>query len=468
MPIDASIYSQAQVPQINIPSPIDTASKAMQLSQLGMQRMMMARQLQSQQALRQAYSDNTDQTGQLDRQGFISQLGANPLTAPEAMDYSQKFAQMDKAQAEAQSQKMEAMSKTVGQVYPTMKYLAGLPEDQRENAYPSAMQQLAAQGVNMQNIPQAGGQFVYDPNHFAQSYGILSQTKNALDSQNTQAQTENTQAKTGQTQTEVAQMPLKNQQLQSEVAKNYSEVGQAGAKLNTELYGSRSPNAELTSQYDKQAAPIRSSQIAMQQMLDNYNHPSPQGDASLILNAYKIKFPNAPDVNSLEELSKSQSAPDAFKNAAYKALSGGIDGPTRDNLMRDGASTFRANVTSLRGIQSKYQAREKQQNVSDPTLTQEPAIDQTYSDAMALQKNLGPYIPPSERGGIMGGMSSLASKMLGTGGDKNANASAPQPKYRASGSSVSGDELAQYATKHNMKLSDAQTFLRSQGYVIGR
>ena len=67
MAIDPSIFSNVSTPQINMPSPLATAQQAMTLNQLGMNQAMMARQFQTQAATRQAYADNTDQNGNLDR-----------------------------------------------------------------------------------------------------------------------------------------------------------------------------------------------------------------------------------------------------------------------------------------------------------------------------------------------------------------------------------------------------------------
>lgn len=388
MGIDASIYSNVQAPQVNIPNPADYAEKSMRLSALGIQQAQIAQQLGTQAAVKTAYAKNTDpQSGQLDRAGFLSDLGK---TAPmAASDYSSQFVQQDKQKAEAQTAQMQSTHQVLSVTTPALQYLLGLPDDQAAKAYPQVMAQMKSQGVpNMQNTPPE-----WDRGWAQQGYSVGSKMKEGLE----------------------------NQMIQSNIAT-------APIQRNADLYGSRSPNAELTSQYDKQAQPVRNSQMAMGQMIDNYKNPSPQGDASLILNAFKIKFPNAPDVNSLEELSKSQAAPDAFKQMANKAISGGLDQATRDNIMRDGVSTFRANVGSLRGIQQRYQTRAQQQNVNDPTLTMEPAIDKTYGDALALQKQIGPYVPPAQRGGMTGALSSIASKAMGIGGNQPANAaSGPTP-----------------------------------------
>lgn len=186
------------------------------------------------------------------------------------------------------------------------------------------------------------------------------------------------------------------------------------ADLLDKATGSRSPVNTLGEQYDNHPTVklANGSQVAMQQMLDSYRHPSPQGDASLFLNAFKIKFPNVPDVNSLEELKSSQAAPDQWRQKATQVLSGGLDQATRDNLMRDGVSTFRGNVQSVRGIQKKFQSMAKSRKINDTSFTAEPAIDQTFKDAQALNDQIGDYVPPSGRGGIEG-------KVMGLLGGRN-------------------------------------------------
>lgn len=435
MGLDASIYQNVNTPPPTpLQNPMDVAQKALTLSQLAMQNQQLQQQTATTQAVRSIYAKNTDQNGNLNQPQFLSDLGK--VSPQAAMQYKDQFSKSDKEAAEAQSAKMDATGKIIDQTLPHMEYLNSVPSDQRPQVYHNLMQDLSQKGVPMQNVPPEFSQPWLD-----QTIGTLTKTKAYIDQQKSQA----------------------------EIAKTYSDIGQAPAKLNSELYGSRSPNATLTDQYTADAKPIRSSQLAMKQMLDNYSHPSPQGDASLILNAFKIKFPTAPDVNSLKELSESQAAPDQFKQWANKALSGGLDTATRDNLMRDGVSTFRANVDTLRDYQDKYKERAKAQNVSDTSFLSEPGVDKTYAQAMKLQDKIGPYVPPSERGGIMAGLNKLAASITGVGGNKPANAdSKTSDQYRKVGSPVSADEVAQYATKHNMKLSDAQKYLRSQGYAIGR
>lgn len=386
MAIDTSFYQTLKPVQVDTPDVAGSLQKGLSLSQLALQNQQTQLQMGTNQAIRSLYAKHTGANGKLDQQSFLSDLAkVNPQAS---LSMQEQLGKADKGTADAQGAQMDTVQKIVGQTLPAMNYLAGLPEQQRATQYGEVMKHLESQGVPMNNIPKdSNGNYMYDPGHFAQSFGTLRNT--AAD--------------------------LANQKTVSEIGKNRSEIAMAPAKLSSDLYGSRSPNAELTSQYSSDVKPIRGSQGAMAQMMDNYKNPSPQGDASLVLNAFKIKFPNAPDVNSLEELTKSQSVPDTWRAKAAHAMQGGLDQPTRDNLMRDAVSTFRANYDTYQGIKDRYQARQKQQNVNDPTLTYEPALDKTYGQAMDIQKQIGPYVPPAERSGVIAGISRLAGNVMGTG-----------------------------------------------------
>jgi hypothetical protein len=155
-----------------------------------------------------------------------------------------------------------------------------------------------------------------------------------------------------------------------------------------------------------------------------------------------------------------------MKNWVSEKLAGVKDQNTRDDLMRDAFGTFEGNVEGLRGIQSKYLQKAKNQGVPGANdIIAEPAIENTLSQVQALKKQIGPYVPPTERPGIMGSLTGLASKLMGTGGVQTANASTQ--KYRPPGSTVTSDQVAQYATRHGKTLKDAQSILKGMGYVLG-
>lgn len=383
MPIDASIYNNVQPAQV--PSYADMAKNAMSLSQLAMQNNQMQRSFAIQQATRQAYARNLGPDGKVNEDGYLSDLGRIDPNARYAAQ--EQIGKANQSYAAADSAKTDAAQKILSITHPVLQQLASMPEDQRAQEFPLYMQRLAQQGVPMHNVPMANGQPVYDPSWFKQTYNSSSQMKDYLDNQKTIAET----------------------------GKANSETMMAPVKLQASLYGPRSANVALTSQYDKQIDDMRTSAKAANQMIDNYNHPSPQGDASLVLNAFKIKFPNAPDVNSLKELHESQATIDQWKNLFYKAANGGFDQQTRDNLMRDGISTYRANYNSAQDIRQRFNDRAKFQGVNDPTLTKEPLLDNTYKTLSGLQDKVGPYVPSSDRGGFIAGVSKLASRVMGAG-----------------------------------------------------
>lgn len=390
--LDPSIYQNAYNPQPITPiDPVGSAQKAYGLADMALQHNQMQQQIQGQQLSRWALAKNTDPTtGKLDQDGALADINKHNPTLGLAM--GNQFSAANKAQAEAQSAQLDTQTKTLNFTGPAFEHMAGMPEAQRAAAYPQVVQQLKDQGVDTSKLDHP-----YDPTLFSQYYDTWSKTKDAL----------------------------ANHLTQSEIAKNQSETAMAPAKLNAEVYGSRSPNAELSSQYNADVKTVKTSQLAMDQMLDSYKNKTPQGDASLVLQNFRIRNPGVPDVNSIDEMKKSQAFTDQWKNKLTEAQSGGFDDNTRDNLIRDGMSAFRANYGSYQGIKDRYNARAQQQNVKDPTLTYEPAIEKTNAAVSKLSDSLGPYVPPSERaGGYLG----AAKVMLGLGGSKTAEAAAPDAR----------------------------------------
>lgn len=201
MPIDASIYQNVSQAQPVAPqNPMDVAQKAMSLAQLGMQYQQTAKQMQTQAAIQGAYMRNTDPTtGKLNKDGVLAELGR---TAPiAAQQVSGQFAQADEAQAKARTAQVDAAQKTLSYTVPAMHYLAGMPEDQRSQAYSGVMDQLKDAGVDTSRMPTQ-----YDPGHFKQVYGMVdsvgSQMKDYLDNQKTQAETDKAQADAAKTRSE--------------------------------------------------------------------------------------------------------------------------------------------------------------------------------------------------------------------------------------------------------------------------
>lgn len=394
MPADASIYGNVQTPQINIPNPMDMAAKSMQLSQLGMQQMQMARQLQTQSAIQSAYMHNTDPaTGQLDQAGYLSDLGRmSPMAAQQETG---RLAEQNKQVAESKAAQLDAQQKTLSLTGPAFDLMAQIPEDKRAAVYPKVIDQLKGQGVDTSRMDHP-----YDPGLFNQYLQTWRNSKQGLE----------------------------NQVAQSTIAKNLAEAGpMAQAKLQGEVYGSRSPTVTLADQFNAEPGVkgAKSSQVTMQQMLDSYGNKTPQGDASLVLNNFRIRNPGVPDVNSIDEMKSSEAVGPTWKNKLNQAISGGFDQPTRDDLIRDGISAYRANMDTLSSLKDQYRDTAKFRGVTDHTIFNTPAADKTSAATTALQKNIGPYVTPAQRGGIMGAVNGLLSKVTGTGGDQSASAASP-------------------------------------------
>lgn len=433
MPIDASIYQSVKPIPVDLPDPVKTAEAAMTLRQMGMQ-------VQTQNAVRDAYAANTDpQTGQLNQQGFLAHIGKNaPWALPQ---FQQQYAAINKQQAEAKAAWADAANKALTVTGPKMDYVNSVPEENRPQAYREMLRAVVAQGGDTNGmLPD------YDPGFWSQKYQEWQRSEPKLKSLLTQA----------------------------EIRAKNAEAALVPVKYKNEVFGSRSPTESLAGDYTKDIAPIKSSQIAMRQMFDNFDHPTPQGDASLMLNAFKIKFPNAPDVNSLEELSKSQAIPDQWRKAISQKGKGVFDDETRANLLRDGISTYRANYGTYKDVAEKYRQMAQARDIPLGGMINEPALDRTMAEAEKRQEKLGGYKTPAERGGIGGFISSL------TGGKEKEATAAPtekesgpkkqdtSTKYRPQGASISADELAKYAIKEKTTLQKARAHLEGLGYVIGR
>lgn len=401
MAIDASIYQNLR--PVQTPDIADVMQKAMTLKQLAYQNQQQDYALQKQQALRDAYASNMNPDGTVNQQGAISQYSKIDPMGGIALGNS--LSEMAKKRAETTSAEADSIPKQIAAVAPVIQNLNKMSEEDRAKNFDPAMKSLAAQGYHPPNVPMdAKGNYLYDPDHYKLSVDTLMNSPYYQDYLQKQAGVAETKSKT---------------------AINYSNVAQGPAALKEKQFGRSSPNATLSNQYaeDPSIKLARSSQGPMQQMLKNFSDKSPQGDASLVLNAFKIKFPNAPDVNSLAELSHAQGVTDQMRQWASQTLNGLKDPETRDNLMRDGIATYEANVGSIRGTQQKYLTKAQNQGVPGAQdIVNEPAVDQTYTAAMKLKKEMGPYVPPTERGGFVGGITKAAANTLGVGSNK-ANAS---------------------------------------------
>lgn len=201
MGIDTSMYQTMQPAQA--PDVGAAMQRAMTLSNLGLQNQnaqlanqQAQYQMQGQQAMRQAFADNTDENGNLNRQGAISQIArVNPQMA---MQLGQSMTAMDKSRAEAQKSQMESTHATLSVTVPAMKdLLTNTPPDQRAAVWPKIREQLInSAGVDPSKLPDH-----YDEGLFQHAYYQGSQMKEQLD--NTLAQTSITE-KQAQTKKDLA------------------------------------------------------------------------------------------------------------------------------------------------------------------------------------------------------------------------------------------------------------------------
>lgn len=387
--LDASIYGNMQVPKVNMPNPLDMQEKTMSMGLMGVRGNQILYDVMNQRAVMDSGRKAIDpQTGRINRGQFLRNLSqSSPAMAMEAEKF---YNQQDKMESDALAAKMEAAHKVLSVATPTVEYLLSLPDAQARAAFPNVVAQLKEQGVPTNSVPMLNGVPVWDRAWAKQTYAIGSRMKEGLENQMRAMS--------------IQKMPYEMQKL---------------------MYGSGSPNAVLTGNYNDQVKPLRQSQIFMNRFLENYMNPTPAGDASLVLDAFKMKYPNAPDVNSLHEIATSQSIPDRWRQWAAHALEGGIGEEGRRNIMKDVGPAYLANMETLQAIQHQTRMRQQYQGVNDPTVTFEPAMDITAQKVRGILEDIGPYVPPTQRGGVTGAVTNFLGKMAGIGGQKTMAEEAP-------------------------------------------
>lgn len=169
------------------------------------------------------------------------------------------------------------------------------------------------------------------------------------------------------------------------------------ATIASEISGSRGPKNTIAGDFQSAAKPFEESQKYTEQALANWNHRSPAGDAATALTAFRIKFPNAPDVNSLEELKNSPALPDQWRNEFAKAGTGLFSDDFMKQLMQDIIVTNDANYKTFKGVQKDYVGRAKGSEVSDTSFLNKNAIEDTHTSSDALLGKLGEYKSPNQR-----------------------------------------------------------------------
>ena len=429
---DPSIYGNVQTPQINIPSPLDMAQKSMQLSQMGMQQMQMARQLRMQSAMQDAYMRNTDpNTGQLDQGGVLSSLGkSGDVMAQQQAAIT--FAQQNEATAKAKASQLDAAQKTLSITLPYYKYLNTIPEDERPAVWPQLIQSMKDQNVDTSRMDPT-----YDPVTFQQHLQTGLDSQQGLESMLAQANIGKTQAEAAKDLAEAANNPLKIGA--EELGKFNEDVNNASSRKETGALMQTRDRADRLVALANSGAPQNET---TQARIARLNQTIPG-----LANEYSVGLASI--------------------------LQGGVPS---DSLMKEtGLDTAGSNIASLKQkwdaqptagnqgalINAYVDAAQKMRDFSTDRLQQ--VADRARQSYPYANKYFGPQMDkiaaPLTTPGVSG--SALAGSPQGSDA---ANATS----YRKVGSFVSADEVAQYATVHGKTLKQAQTILKDKGYVLGQ
>jgi hypothetical protein len=452
MPIDTSMYANSQPIPVSVPSPMAAVQQGMAMGKMALENQQLQRQAQTVMATKQAYQDNTAADGTLDQLGMTKQLGqTDPMAAQAA---SASFADTNKKQAEATDAKIKAAQDGLTLAVPFVKWMQGMSEEDREKVYGPGLQNLKNQGVDTSQWPDE-----YDPQHFAQAsqmtLAAIPAATQYLANQGVAATTAQTIAKTGAIPSEIA----KNQ---AEAGKANAETAQVGMAKGAEELGkfnedvnnasSRKTTGALINARDRadritallnQGAPPNETDP---QKVARLNKAIPQIGQEVTSSLANIMQGGSPDDASMKKLD-----PNTVQSELASLQQRWTASPTAAN---QGAilNEYGKIASNLRDF-----SQGRLQDITDRARAAYPNAEKYYPDR--LDKISAPILAPG------------ASYGVGKGDAGSAPSAAPAPagnsQYRASGSSVSGDQVNQYATKHNMKLSDAQSFLRSQGYAVG-
>lgn len=206
MAIDTSIYSNIR--PVELPSPLDSAQRSMNLSSLALQNKALARQSQLQdqedsnkQAIKTLYAKNLGPNGQLNQQAFLSDL--SKVSPAVAMDYQEKFAKTGKDTAESQKSKAEALQKQMSIAMPAIEHLAGLSENERAAQFDPVIKKLQVMGIDTSNFAKdSSGNYLYDPGQFQIAYKTGKSLKDYLENQKTTAEIGKTKADTAKSYSE--------------------------------------------------------------------------------------------------------------------------------------------------------------------------------------------------------------------------------------------------------------------------
>lgn len=433
MPINTSIYQTAQ--PVQAPSVADSMQKALTISNMGLQNQnaqlanqQAQYQMQGQQAMRQAFADNTDENGNLNRQGALSQIAK--VSPQLAMQIGQSLTDTDKSKANAQAAQADAASKTYNITGPAFDHLASMPEDQRAQAYPGVIQQLKDQGIDVSKMDHP-----YDPGLFRQYYGAWQNSKESL----------------------------ANQVSRSEIAKNNQDPFKTGAeelgKFNEDVNNASSRKTtgsliDARTRADRVLSLVgRNPGESDTDYYGRLNQYMPQVGTEVGTSLAAIMQGGVPNESLQKEIS-----PDTVSSKIAALQQKFKSEPTAANQ----GALLAAYGDIAQKLRSFSAGQLKQ--ITDKSRSAYPYAAKYFPDRM--DKIASQIVPATSQPQTSGG--SLAGKGSAFSLVPNASASeTPKQNYRPKGSQVSADQAAQYAIKHGMNLADAQATLKGMGYAVG-
>lgn len=199
MAIDASIYSNLK--PIEAPNVGDAMQKGMTLANLGMQNQQMQYQMQAQQAMRDAFAKNVGPDGQINRQGALSDLTRAGF-GQQAIQLGKTITEQDKLQAEAQKAQQDAYQAKQMDIANHLNYLATVPEGQKPTVYTHLRNNLIQNGHDPNEIPEN-----YDKGLVDFATHLSQQSSPYLNNQLTQANTQKSLAEANKTRSETYAKP---------------------------------------------------------------------------------------------------------------------------------------------------------------------------------------------------------------------------------------------------------------------
>lgn len=424
MAIDTSIYQTLR--PVETLDPMGSAVKAMSLSHLALQNRQQQNAIQEQQALKGIYADNENvgPNGRLSSKGLSALARLNPSKAIE----------LEGAQNKLDSEALANQAKTMEQkinAFGTVAQLAAGAKNQAD--WDLTLKTAQKQGLDTSMFsPQ------FDPVHAAQIARIGFTAADRQKGMHDQITDLIAQQKA----------PLERDKTLAETRHLDAETGKIAQEM-----GKRNPNVLAQSDDPAKLVP---GMVPKEHQAKAFGEIDAAENTKRMASEIMKSFDSATQENTALKTGFGILRTPASVMALHQALQPtfkDLEGTVRQAAMDN---TFK-NVTPAPGdteqtIATKRAALKEylQSKASAP-------VARAYGIDLAQYDSTAPYKDPEK-------------KTSGTdaGLVKSANASdKPQGNYRAVGAKVTADEVSKYATKHGMKRSDAESFLKGQGYAIG-